>query len=99
VVLEAADAETAAAMLESEPEIALVFSDMVLGPGLSGFELGHWVRANRPGVKVLLTTGYASDGAGIEEPNSEFEILHKPYSRLQLAVAVHAALHRGEDQS
>lgn len=92
VVLEAKDAETAIAALEREPGIQLVFSDIVLGPGLSGLDLGRWVRAHRPEVKVLLTTGYASDAARMEEPGSEFSILHKPYSRLQLAIAVHAEL-------
>lgn len=103
VVLEAEDAETAIGLLEREPQVDLIFSDIVLGPGLSGFELGRWVRANRPGIEVLLTTGYASGatdaGESSNESSNEFEILHKPYNRLQLAVAVQEALQRGAGQS
>ena len=59
VVLEAENAAAACGILEREPEIALVFSDIGLGRGMSGIELGRWVREHKPGVKVLLTTGYA----------------------------------------
>jgi len=97
VVLSAPDASAAIAMLESEPDIALVFSDIVLGSGPSGFDLGLWVRAHKPGVKVLLTTGYASDAAGGEKIEEEFEVLHKPYSRKELAVALHTALNAPSD--
>jgi CheY-like chemotaxis protein len=96
VVLEAEDAEAAIAILEQEPEIALVFSDIVLGRGMSGFELGRWVRANKPGIDMLLTTGYASEGGDDEHGNSEFPILHKPYDRLALAVALRAAFEAGQ---
>jgi CheY-like chemotaxis protein len=97
VVLEAADAASAIGVLEQEPGIALVFSDIVLGRGMSGFELGRWVRANKPGVDVLLTTGYASEAEG-EEPTGEFEILHKPYDRAALAGALQAALQAGQSR-
>ena len=40
VALEAGDAEAAVRILESEPSIELVFSDVVLGRGMSGYELG-----------------------------------------------------------
>lgn len=95
VVLEAEDAETAIKILDREPDIALLFSDIVLGRGLSGIELGRWLRSNKPNVNVLLTTGYASDAAGGEQMGEEFTILHKPYTRADLAVAVHAMLHDG----
>jgi PAS domain S-box-containing protein len=91
VVFEAEDADAAVAILKREPGIALLFSDIVLGHGMSGVDLGRWVRANRPEVEVLLTTGYASDAVGGEKGKDEFEILHKPYGRLALAVALSAA--------
>lgn len=92
VALEAVDAEAAVRILESESGIELVFSDVVLGRGMSGYELGLWVRANKPGQKVLLTTGYASDASGGEKIAKEFPVLRKPYSRLQLALALKTAL-------
>jgi CheY-like chemotaxis protein len=92
VVLEAENAEAAIGILEREPEIALVFSDVGLGRGLSGVELGHWVRKHKPAVKMLLTTGYASDAAADENAKDRFKILHKPYGRPELAAALQAAL-------
>ncbi len=98
VVLEAEDAATAIGILERQPDIALLFSDIVLGRGMSGFELGRWVRAHRPDVEVLLTTGYASDASGGETHKEEFEILHKPYDRSSLAVALRTALQGGQSR-
>ncbi len=92
VALDAEDAKTAIRILESEPGIELVFSDIVLGRGMSGYQLGLWVRANKPGQRVLLTTGYASDATGGENIADEFNVLRKPYSRLQLALALKTAL-------
>ena len=98
VVLEAEHAAAAIDVLQREPDIALVFSDIVLGSGISGFELGRWVRANKPDVEVLLTTGYASDAAGGERSKDEFEILHKPYGRAALSLALKSALQAGQSR-
>jgi PAS domain S-box-containing protein len=94
VVIEAKTAAAAIAILEQQP-VDLLFSDIGLGPGLSGFELARWVRKNRPGTKVLLTTGHASGAAAEENTRDGFQILHKPYNRLQLAVALQEALGAG----
>ena len=92
VAMEAENAEAAIRILESDPSIQVVFSDIVLGRGMSGYQLGLWVRSNMPDQKVLLTTGYASDAAGGESIANQFLVLRKPYSRLQLAQALKAAL-------
>ncbi len=91
VALEAANAAAAVAILERE-RIDLVFSDVGLGRGLSGFELGRWVRKHRPGTRVLLTTGHAADAAAEENTRDAFPVLHKPYTRVQLANALQEAL-------
>ncbi len=98
VVLEAADAVEAIEVLERESGIALVFSDIVLGRGMSGFGLGRWVRSNKPDIEVLLTTGYASDAVGGEHTKDEFEILHKPYGRSALALALKSCLEAGQSR-
>jgi len=98
VVLEAEDAAAAIALLEKEPDVALVFTDIVLGRGMSGVELGRWLRANKPDVEALLTTGYESDAAADEHSKDEFDVLHKPYGRLALAVALQTALQAGQSR-
>ena len=37
--------------------IDLVFTDVRLPDGMDGFGLAQWVRQNRPGVRVILTSG------------------------------------------
>ena len=91
VALEAQNAAAAIAILEKQ-RVDLLFSDIGLGRGLSGFELARWVRRNRPETEVLLTTGHASEAATEENTRDGFQILHKPYSRLQLAIALQEAL-------
>jgi len=91
VALEAQNAAAAIAILEKQ-HVDLLFSDIGLGRGMSGFKLARWVRRNRPGTKVLLTTGHASGVAAEESTRDGFQILHKPYNRLQLAAALQDAL-------
>ena len=79
-VLAATDGKEALALFERDlPRIALVLVDMVM-PGMSGRELERRARALRPDIRVLYTTGYASDPAEIAEIGGE-RVLYKPYDR------------------
>jgi CheY-like chemotaxis protein len=94
-VLAAENADAALALVTDEPNIALVFSDVVLGSGASGVDLAHEARRRRPGLPVLLTSGYehaALDGEG--NMADQFPLLQKPYTRENLVAAVRAALDR-----
>ncbi len=79
--------------IKSNEAIALVLSDIVMPGGMSGYEVGHAASKLRPGIRVLLTSGYdgsaPSDAAGTSET---FNVLEKPYSRAALANAVAKAL-------
>jgi PAS domain S-box-containing protein len=91
-VLSAARAEAALEMLSAHDEIALLFSDVVLGAGMSGKELAVAARRLRPTLGVLLTSGYEPDAAGPDA--DEFALLPKPYRREELSGAVRAILDR-----
>ncbi|MDX9996605.1 MAG: PAS domain S-box protein [Phenylobacterium sp.] len=67
----------------------LVFTDVVMAGEMDGVALARRLREERPGLPVLLATGYsqAADGLG-----DEFPILYKPYKLDELARAVSAAL-------
>lgn len=57
-VHEAANADEAIAVLEApEVSIDIVFSDVVMPGPMDGFALSRWVRAYRPGINVILTSG------------------------------------------
>jgi PAS domain S-box-containing protein len=82
------DAAEALLRLQSEPDIALLFTDVRLGAGMDGIELAKRARMHRPGIGVLLTSGYAEMRSQPEGRPDGFELLAKPYRREQLADAI-----------
>ena len=89
-VVAVANADEALAVLDNGQPISLLFSDVMLGSGMSGIELALAARELQPSLCVLLTSGYrpvSTRLAGVE-----FELLAKPYRREQLGEAVQRAL-------
>jgi CheY-like chemotaxis protein len=82
----ASSAAEALAMLDQHPTIALLFTDVMLGPGMTGKELAAVARQRRPDIAVLLTSGYEETlpPAGSEK----YELLRKPYRREELALSI-----------
>ena len=83
-VLEAADAASALQLLANRARpIDLIFSDIGL-PGTDGRALAHQAVAQRPNLRVLLTSGYAHQ---IErDPRAgDFDLLPKPFTADELA--------------
>ena len=90
----AADSAVAAIeLLKSGETVDLVFSDVVMPGGMTGFDLAAWVRANRPEIPVVLTSGFAEDAAqNLAQDETAAAILRKPYSGDDLAAAIRGAL-------
>jgi PAS domain S-box-containing protein len=86
-VLTAADGHEALAMLGNTSEkIDLIFSDVVMPGGLGGWELAQRARQLRPGLGVLLTSGYALETTGLHAPSgAKLVVLNKPYRKAKLA--------------
>ncbi|MBN8510822.1 MAG: hybrid sensor histidine kinase/response regulator, partial [Burkholderiales bacterium] len=60
-----------------------------LGAGMRGTALARQARARRPGLPVLLMSGYSSELlAADRDVVPEAELLRKPYTREQLAAAI-----------
>ncbi|MCJ2065699.1 PAS domain-containing protein [Methylobacterium sp. J-088] len=73
-------------ILDGEGRIDLLFTDLIMPGGMNGVMLARAARERQPKIKVLLTTGYAE--ASLERTDAggtEFEIINKPYKRLELA--------------
>jgi len=98
-VLLANSGATAVQIFEERSEqIDLVLLDMLM-PGMSGEETFGALRAIRPDVKVLLSTGFAPDEAAqrfTDEGLAGF--LRKPYDPNQLAGEVQQIIERGSGQ-
>jgi len=90
-VLAVSNAEDALTQIEANPQINLVFSDIVLGAGMTGKELAQRIRRDRPQIPVLLTSGYESS-PDPTEAGMPFTVLQKPYRREELAAALRATL-------
>ena len=70
---------------EENGEIDLLVSDVVM-PQMDGPTLVREVRQQRPDLKVIFISGYAEDAFRRNlDPDSEFELLPKPFSLKQLA--------------
>jgi CheY-like chemotaxis protein len=59
LVVAAGSGEAALALLSAQPEPHLLFTDVVLGSGLNGFELAQRAVCLPPRLKILYATGYA----------------------------------------
>jgi signal transduction histidine kinase/CheY-like chemotaxis protein len=83
---------------ERSEQIDLVLLDMLM-PGMSGADTFRALRAIRPDVKVLMSTGFAPDEAA-QRFNDEglAGFLRKPYDPDQLAGEVQRIIERGGEQ-
>jgi CheY-like chemotaxis protein len=78
--------------------VDLVFSDLVMPGALNGYDLAAKITAEFPNLKVLLTSGYASDViTGAMAHNRLYDILHKPYRQSDLARRLQALLAEDPD--
>lgn len=76
--------------------IALLVTDLVMPDEMTGLELSEKLRAERPGLKVLFSSGYNPDMAEEALKSQEgFSFLHKPYQPKTLARMVREILDKG----
>ena len=79
-------------LLEVGTPVALVFADIVMPGGMTGYDVAKWVRSRRSDLKVLLTSGCANPPAAANDGIREIKVLGKPYTRENLAQAVRETL-------
>jgi PAS domain S-box-containing protein len=92
-VVQARDGLAALEVLASDVPLDLLFTDVVMPGGLSGFELGQRAAALRPGLPVLYTSGYPEGAISAHSTvPPDVRLLTKPYRLEQLSEQVTAAL-------
>jgi CheY-like chemotaxis protein len=96
-VIEAADADEALTVLKAaDRSIDLVFTDVTMPGSMDGFSLARWVRENRPGVAVLITSGAAGAARQAAAVCDEQELVPKPYHHPNLLDRIKQLLARAE---
>ncbi|MGY4623233.1 ATP-binding protein [Bradyrhizobium sp. USDA 4486] len=92
-VIEAHDGPAALRLLEREPRVDLLFTDVVLPGGLTGAQVAAQAKTVRPTLKVLFTTGYARN-AIIHHGRLDkgVQLIVKPFSFTELAAKVRDVL-------
>jgi CheY-like chemotaxis protein len=94
-VLEAGDAHEAIDELDHAEHVDLVFSDVRMPGELDGVGLARWLRAHRPDVAVLLTSGYDGSGWQGGDLGREVRLLQKPYTQDQVLRHIRRLLKAG----
>jgi signal transduction histidine kinase/CheY-like chemotaxis protein len=92
-VVVACNAEQALDVLRSSTPIDVLFSDVVMPGAMNGAELALEARRTRPGLKVLLSSGYAE--AALSQQHgvpADLEVLSKPYRRDEVARKLRSVL-------
>jgi PAS domain S-box-containing protein len=87
-VTSAPNAEQALQILDAE-KFELLLTDIALGHGMRGTDLAARAQSLDPRLAILLMSGFSADllDADRESPAS-WELLHKPYTRSELAQAI-----------
>lgn len=85
-VVEAGNADDAIAILETRPDIHVVFTDIQMPGSMDGLKLASFVRGRWPPIKIVATSGFVSVGEGDLPEGSRF--LTKPYQPAQIIDAL-----------
>lgn len=85
-VLEARNADAAILLLESHPEISIVFTDIDMPGSMDGLKLAHAVRNRWPPVRLIIASGILRPASHEIPVGSMF--FSKPYGRYAIKAAL-----------
>jgi len=92
-VVAAVNGNDALLKLRANPDIDMLFTDIVMPGGMSGWELGDLARQIRPGLPVVYSSGYALEMLAQQGcAPAQSIILVKPYRKAELAERLREAL-------
>ena len=97
-VLEAPDGPSSLQLLERNPHVNLLFTDVVLPGGMTGAQLAAQACGRWPKLKVLFTTGYARNAIvhhGRLDPG--VHLITKPFTIADLASRVREVLEQNSE--
>ncbi len=93
-VFEAGSVAEAKSVLNADAHVGLVFSDVQLPGGESGFDLAFWIRQRYPAVKVVLTSGLAGAADKARDICHEGPVVAKPYAHEAVLLRIQELLRK-----
>lgn len=87
-VLNAATGPEALRILETDPRIDLLFTDIMMPGGMDGFELAHRAKQPRPDLRVVYMSGFVKELPWGEHGIGYGPMLPKPYRHRELVAEV-----------
>jgi PAS domain S-box-containing protein len=95
-VVRAAAAPPALKILKAPGRIDLLLTDLIMPGGKTGVELAREAAVIRPGLPVILTSGYTGETLG-EAADAPWPLLRKPYSADTLAGLIETVIGRAPE--
>jgi CheY-like chemotaxis protein len=86
IVVEAADATQAVEILESRPDIRIVFTDIDMPRGMDGIKLAALIRDRWPPIHIIITSGHLNPPASHLPADSVF--FSKPYREMEVLATI-----------
>ncbi|MEJ2529131.1 MAG: ATP-binding protein, partial [Gammaproteobacteria bacterium] len=97
-VLNASTASEAIKILDSHPEVDLLFSDVVMPGGMDGFALARYAKQKYPKIKTLLASGFTHKTNEQQYGEAGQSLLRKPYRKTELIIHVRKTLDSDKEQ-
>jgi signal transduction histidine kinase/ActR/RegA family two-component response regulator len=92
-VVAAEDGSEALKAFEAAERVDLLFTDVVLGGSMNGRQLAEAIKARKPGLPVLFTTGYTRNAIVHQgRLDAGVHLLSKPYTQRDIAEKVRALI-------
>lgn len=85
-------ANEALQLIRAGEPVDLLFTDLIMPGHMNGVVLAREARRLLPSLKILLTTGYASESIERHGADGEFPVLDKPYRHDELARKIRIVL-------
>ena len=86
-VLEAGNADEALVLFRNAPDIDVVFTDVNMAGSMDGIQLAQRIRAMRPSIGIIITSGVVNLDPMLLPANTVF--LPKPYQHDRLLASIH----------
>ncbi len=100
VVLEAEDAQSGLEKFKQNPNVDLVFTDVIMPGGISGIEMAKSILALKRQTLILIATGYTAKAEALINSASQSEniaVVAKPYNINKLPKLISAMIRNAGD--